>query len=1168
MPSFNSLVATQPDLNATVSASAGSGKTWLLVTRIIRLLLEKAEPGNILALTFTRKAASEMQIRLYERLYAMAIADENNLIEILQSIGADTSTATQQRAQNLYEEMLHALYPVRLKTFHSFCQDILSRFPLEADVPPGFELMEDTSLLEQQAWESLFTEATNYPDGALANELDILMQASNGPPNTRKALSSMLQQRSDWWAYTENQDRPAEYAIELLQQQLDLTNNEDPVGQFFSIPTLQALTEFSDLLDRHKTKTNLDHATCIRTVTSLENFDSSSLKKIQTVLLTAKAEPRVRKSSKAQIKSMGDTGETRFLELHTILSEQLLQTLDVLKRKQTFEINRAWYRAGHRFIEIFQRLKRELRMLDFADLEWSCYQLLNTSDNALWVQYKTDQRIDHFLIDEFQDTNPTQWQLLSPLFEEIAANPGERWRTVFLVGDKKQSIYSFRRANPMLQSQASAWLQEHLSAQATPLDYSWRSSPAIIDFVNRVFSQPPLVELMPDFVEHGTHLKTLPGKVTLYPLCKQAEISEENTAALNKLRNPLLEPRPEKPASAYTEEAEIIARHIQSMIAQPCYINDAGDIRAVEYSDIMILMRARKHAEDYEQALRNLGIPFVGDQQGTLLENLEIQDLEKLLDALITPFDNLAIAQVLKSPIFSASDEDLILLAQIKNKTHWYEKLSFLPADLEQQHPLRRASTLLPHWRQLADTIPVHDLLDKIYAEGNLLQRYASSVTETYSNRVQANLQRFLELSLELDSGRYPSLSHFLHYLRSIRKPEASSPDEPIINTGDSRVRLMTIHSSKGLEAPVVFLADCNRGSTDKSAFTTLVQWPASSSNPDRFQLVLGKENSDSLTQQVQQKKAEAQDREQLNLLYVALTRAREYLIITGVEPKRSNHQSGWYAYAHNAISSMATEKSDPDEKDGVMHYVFGAHDLSSTSNTLAKDKPNNTQPRDEPIAALRAPVRHLPAVERMIAPSKAGHFEALPFGTTDSTNTDIDTVANIKHGQIRGIVIHRALDLLSRKNPPTTEEIQRQLASELGFKIADSTAGDNKSDLFSWIDEAKRTITAQKFREIFVPEQSSQTYNELSVLYKTDDATINSSVYGIIDRLVVDKQHILLIDYKTHSGATAETASALAESFTDQMNLYRKGVQQIWPDHTVRSGVLFTACEEIVWLD
>ena len=1149
MSTLNSLSATQPDLNATVTASAGSGKTWLLITRIIRLLLAGAEPGSILALTFTRKAAAEMQMRLHERLYEMAITDDDNLVKLLEGIGAEISSEVQQKARSLYEDLLHHLYPVRLQTFHSFCQDILSRFPLEADVPPGFELMEESSLLEQQAWEALFAEATKDPESPLADDLDYLMQTGNGPSNTRKSLASMLSHRSDWWAYTENHASPTDYAIEQLQQQLQLIDSPDPVVQFFD-HNKDLLNEFALLLRQHKTATNFAHAAIIENMFSQNIFDNQAMEQLKTVFLTAQQQPRARKASKAQEKSMSAAGQDRYLELHENLCVQIQQTLDALLRLETFKINQAWYRAGHRFIEIFQRLKRELRMLDFTDLEWNCYRLLNTSDNALWIQYKVDQRIDHFLIDEFQDTNPTQWQLLSPLLEEMAANPNERWRSVFLVGDEKQSIYSFRRANPALQSQASLWLHDHLSAHATPLDDSWRSSPAIIEFVNQVFRQEPVLKLMPSYKTHGTHLKNRPGKVSVFPLYEEAEEETENAPTTRVLRNPLLEPRAEIIASARKDEAENIADHIQQLITTPLAINDgknsgentSENTRAVTYGDIMILIRNRTHIDAYEKALRESGIPFIGSQRGTLLDSLEIQDLEKLLDTLITPFDNLAIAQVLKSPLFDATDDDLILLAQIRKTSHWYERLQLLPDGLQKHHPLMRAARLLPRWRQLVDTVPVHDLLDRIYAESNIQQRYTASVADSYKQRVQANLQRFLELSLELDSGRYPSLSHFLHYLRSLRKPEASAPDEPVINAGESRVRLMTIHASKGLESPVVFLADCDSGGSAKDAFTALVHWPADAKKPERLQLVMSKDKTDSITEGVQQKKSDAQAREQLNLLYVALTRAREHLYISGVTSKRSS--SGWHQLVHNAMTSIATE-----ETNGMLSFAFGQHRTAAATGKSDSHNEDLKKYQVEIKPELNLPIKKLPAMETMIAPSRANQHQDIS-GITDE-------YLDSEHGQTRGIAIHRALDLLSRKNRLSEDDVLQQLASEMGLNTADS-------DLNNWLREAVETTKNVQFEEIFTQAESRQSHNELPLLYEANDRP----VYGVIDRLVITEKEILLIDYKTHAYVTRETAKTTAELFKEQMRLYREGVERIWPDQTIRSGLLFTACAELIWLN
>ena len=1118
-----SLIATRPDINATVSASAGSGKTWLLVTRIVRLLLAGAEPGTILALTFTRKAAAEMQLRLRDRLYQMATVDDDTLKELLAQIDADTSAETLARARSLYEQLLHALYPVRLRTFHSFCQDILARFPLEADIPPGFELLEDTSLLLQQAWEALFAEATRAPDGELASALDVLMIAANGPANTRTALFSMLDHRSDWWAYTENNRQPVRFARQQLEKHLQFDNTTDPLVVFFNDVMRQHLNEFSLLLRKHSTATNEKHAALIESVSERVEFDLSDFNKLCTAFLTATNAPRARKSSKSQQKNMGADAENRFLELHELICQQCLAAIEHQLRQQSYRINAAWYFAGAGFIELFQRLKREQRLLDFTDLEWNCYQLLNSSDNALWVQYKVDQRIDHILIDEFQDTNPTQWHLLAPLLEEMAASNLERWRSVFLVGDEKQSIYAFRRANPALQSQASAWLAEHLAAIATPLDFSWRSSPAIIDFVNAVFSSEEVRQQLPGFSLHDTHLKNLPGAVTLMPLFREDDIAE---IAHSGLRNPLLQPRPPALPSAHDKEAQWLANEIRQLVSSG---------RAA-YGDILILTRNRSHIAAYENALRHQQIPFIGNQRGSLLQNLEIQDLEKLLDTLITPFDNLALAQVLKSPIFAASDTDLMSLASLARqpgKHRWYPHLLTLAETLPGQHPLARAASLLQAWRALADTVPVHDLLDHIFAEGNIIARYTASLPGDQQQRASANLHTFLELSLDIDSGRYPSLTHFLHRLRNLRQFDNSAPDEPVNNSPDC-VRFLTIHASKGLEAPIIFLIDCNSAGGHHDAYSALVDWPADRDRPALFQLTMSRANTDSITSSIQEKKAQAQERENLNLLYVAITRARQFLYISGAA---SNRSSRWLSLLESGMQTLCA--GEP----GTMM----THSVGKISKGVRKTEPPastsiSTKFDAQLLAQLRQPIARLPRARITLAPSHSDSSVQINSGSSD-----VDA-------RLRGQVIHRALELLCTK-----QIAQPALCAQLAAEFAIS---DQDVDLQNWCQEAQANISNPALADIFQPQQA-QAFNECPILYRHE----KQDVYGIIDRLVVTEKQILLIDYKTHQLEDPARAEIAAQDFTQQLALYRYGVERLWPRRTIRSGVLFTACQQRVWL-
>jgi ATP-dependent helicase/nuclease subunit A len=715
-------------------------------------------------------------------------------------------------------------------------------------------------------------------------------------------------------------------------------------------------------------------------------------------------------------KKLGTENAEKFIDLHHELADLIVDTREQLTRILTLKINKAWYLTGSYYVEIFQRLKRELRQLDFVDLEWKCYQLLQHADNAHWVQYKIDQRIDHLLIDEFQDTNPTQWQLLSPILEEIAANPEQRPRSVFLVGDEKQSIYSFRRANPALQAQASQWLADNLNAQPTPLDFSRRSSAAIIHCVNNIFEQDRIKAIMTGYQTHDTHLNELPGSVQLCELFSEQE-DEEGEQEPVYFRNPLKQPREISVKTLRHDEADYIARQISHLVTQPALITDDDRVRPAQYGDVLILVRNRTHVEIYEQALKQQGIPFIGSKKGGLLDNLEIQDLSRLLNTLITPYNNLALAQILKSPIFDASDEDLIVLARDKSSTHWYERLLTLNenSDSTISAELRRASELLPRWQQYADHLPVHDCLDKIFSEGDVIRRYISANHSENRQKVAANCQRFLELSLETGSGRYPSITRFLQQLSHLRKHSESPPEEPLTQSNESRVRLMTIHGSKGLEAPIVFIADCNSTASNRNAYASLVRWPATTNKPVTFQLQLNKENTDQLTQKIQQDKVNEQTREELNLLYVALTRAREQLYISGIANNRSNDTS-WYKIIADGLESVT---SDEKTINGMICKLYTHlnydlckidHDKSktdTTQETINADSEKATVPVDQ---RLLKPVEIKPLPFFLIAPSMN-----LDKPSNSSVSHEKNSDNSMEIAKWRGIIIHRVLELLCK---------------------------------------------------------------------------------------------------------------------------------------------------------
>ncbi|MFP3873794.1 MAG: UvrD-helicase domain-containing protein [Thiohalophilus sp.] len=1111
--------------NITVQASAGSGKTYLLVSRLLRLLLEGAEPDAILAITFTRKAAAEMQQRLLQRLQQLALCDEATLDNQLQALQLEPTPALRRQARQLYQRLLQTPCSVRTTTFHAFCQELLRRFPLEADVPPGFELLERTAALLDEAREALMVGAAREPDSPQAVALRQLFDEL-GLHNTLGALRQFVAHRSDWWVYTAGQHDPIAWAGEQLRDQLGIDPETDPITDFFAdAGHCQRLARMAELLAGHPNKGNNEAVAQLQIALDPQQEATTRYSAVYQAFLTQAGKPRGNREadSKALQKSLGAVGAQELADLHHDFCDQLETLQKQLAARRNYRLTSAWYRAGVALLDHYQRIKREQRLLDFTDLEWRAYQLLNDGDNALWVQYKLDQRIAHLLVDEFQDTNPTQWQLLLPLLEELAQER-EGPRSVFLVGDSKQSIYRFRRAEPRLFDTATDWLERHLGAQRYPLNTSWRSAPAIMEFVNRLFTTDPrLQQQIPDFPEHRTHHGSLWGEVILLPPAKEQEDETKiETGDHAPLRNPLLSPRPEPAHSRHRQEAQAIAAEIRHLIdtALPVQASPDAPARAIGYDDILLLVRSRTHLPEYEQALREAGIPYLSGNRGTLLESIEVQDMLNLLNWLSMPFDNLALAGILRSPLFAVDDRELMQLAR-EASGNWFERLARLSSDQPADAPLRRAHDHLTRWRALAGHIPVHDLLDRIYHEANVPARYRAAFPAHLVPRVMANLVRFQELALEMDSGRYPSLMTFAQWLRELRQNDDDAPDEPADAGQQARVRIMTIHGAKGLEAPVVFLIDSARAEPRAKAHEALVEWPANAPRPVHFLLRPAKGWQDPLSEAVIERAEHAARREEANLLYVALTRARQRLYISGSLPKRDETTS-WYQQIAGAFDRQ------PDEIDSPQTLVTRNRPPAPVTPTPAPA----AEVTAEPDPRLHRPLT-LAVGDAALAPSQQ---DEPGDGITD------------EDGRTRGIVIHRCLEWLCQEPALSRDTALRRLAGE-----ADA------AQLARWWDEAQAVFSAPQLDSVFRPAAGVDCRNELPLLYRQAGRTIS----GVIDRLLIEPGRLHLIDYKTHRAALADPA-AVAAGYEQQMRLYAEGLRQLWPDHELRISLLFTAAAQL----
>ncbi len=891
MPPNPLLPALDPAASAVVEACAGSGKTWLLVSRMLRLLLAGESPSELLAITFTRKAAAEMRARLDAWLTDLALQPDAVAIEFLIQRGFSPTEAARAlpAARGLLDKVLNARPGPMITTFHGWFFHLLARAPLSLR-PPG-ELLEQTALLRQEAWLS-FAESLGRQRGSAAESAFAELATEMPLDSVRKLLDALLENRAEWWASQQNDADPVATACRNLETCLALREDDDPRAALFGSADFQhVLQRYQAILAREGAalKSEAKRLTALETCLQALPDAAAAFLPLCACLLTQQGKPRQIALTQALQKRLGAAEADAYVGLHVQLAERLQQVQGQLADQRALRLNRLGLTAGAAYLEAYQRLKAERGALDFNDGELETLRLLDDEDAAAAVLMKLDARWKHLLLDEFQDTNPLQWRILR-IWLEAYGGDAER-PTVFLVGDPKQSIYRFRRAEPRLFDAAAAWLATHFAARHFPQNETRRCAPRIVAWVNAVFAERTDY---PIFAAHRAYQTALPG-------C--CEVARFNATAADggsaPFRNPLTTPAPVQ-AHARADEAAWVARRIEAIVGR-LQIADGDGRRPARYSDILLLYATRRDLNVFEAAFQQAGIPYLTDRRGGLLDTLEVDDLQCLLRTLVTPYDDLALAQSLKSPLFGFGDGDLTQLAQ--GDGPWWHRLLAWADQTDAPERVRRAAQLTRQWHKLAGSLPVHDLLDRIFHQADVLQRYAAAVPARLGATVTANLQGFLALSLAHEGGRYPSLPRFLDELRQLRKQAGGDgPDEPPAASGDA-VRMLTIHSAKGLEAPIIFLVKADQAGGNDNAYGVLLDWPPAADRPAHFSLHGGKEwrgpGRDALFAQ----NREQAERERLNLLYVAMTRARQALFITGLGEGETDAAAGnWLDMADTAL--------------------------------------------------------------------------------------------------------------------------------------------------------------------------------------------------------------------------------------------------------------------------
>ncbi|MBT3316548.1 UvrD-helicase domain-containing protein [bacterium] len=1065
--------AANPDKSILLRASAGSGKTKVLIDRIVRLLLDGADLKSIVALTFTKKAATEIQKRLLVRFREYVIADDNELRDKLNKMTGDEPTEENcTRARVLYEEMLDDQAGLQIGTIHSWCQGLLNRFADEANVDPSFVVIEETDELWEEAVAKLEKEFSSDKP-ALAE----LAKLGKKPGSVRDKLKEVLNNRveidrwSDKVADQNNVAVPLDKRTDLFNELVtDLLDNvygkggikeQSDVIAFAKNCAIQLKTDLSKLEDvegddptKGFIKKMAEFRSTIDSIAELNDSNPAILTRLKILILTGTGTLRV-------ISGRKQNKELRSEVFYEICKDSLLAfaLFDIIC---IVEKNIIQLKYGLRAVDIYDSLKARDRVLDFHDLERKTRELLHGDFNlSQWIKYRTDCGIKHFLVDEFQDTNRVQWDILKPFMDEIIC--AEDDRTLFLVGDVKQSIYRFRGACPEIFGEVATKYRDITEQLNLPTNF--RSTKLLVDKTGEIFQKNVLSELLPDGeienVKQLPYRNDTPGRIVYHTIAEEGEL---------------------------TQRREAVAKHAANIVQQ---------LLKTDYKprDILILSRYRTSIKYYEEALRAIGVPFVPSGRGALAETCEINDILNLLRWLMYRDDDAALAGVLRSPIFRFSQADLQELLTFRlrsNKTLW-EELS--------EHKLQWPELiyLLNEWLHCAGNSSSHSLLRVIF-QSDLLDRYEAALGE----QSRYNLLRLFDLALEHDNTKFPTTRGFINKIEqsALRK---NQDEGALPETTEGRLQILTVHGAKGLEAPVVLYVDAAspiRKDESEAHLTT-----NNDKHPDCGPVITGikkihRQPAGDVETNLSQVVVEAQkknEKEEANLLYVAMTRARDVLHILGSEPKHKGNSSPlkWIA--------QTEELADWDE--------------SADSSELEKpeikfsDKPIAWSPPDTETA--RVDVSNPSATD----------------GTDDKNIDEKDNENRLEHKKqaaIRGTRIHLLLELATQNNQaPTGNSSESQEAARV-FSNPD----------LQWIFNAKNGL------------------NEVPFIHGSKSG---KQVYGIIDRMIIEDDAIHIIDYKSNR-VDEKTIDIKVDFYKPQMEAYRSAVKKIYPGRDIKTYLLFTA--------
>lgn len=1135
-------LASDPELSAWVSANAGSGKTHVLAQRVIRLLLKGTNPSKILCLTYTRAAAANMANRVFDNLAKWSTETDETLSREIEKL-EDTrpSQAKLRRARQLFARALETPGGLKIQTIHAFCEAILHQFPLEANIAGHFELLDDQmeQALFLEARRELLTTVAAHQDGPLGEAFADVLERG-GESGLQDLLEEIVAKRDGLREFIDTlsdghsilHGLRQEFGFDAAETPATIATNAWPLPGFSTAQFTEFALAVEEVGAANLSKWMMKHAAL-----AFEERDAvHRLALLQKAFFTSTGELYKETAfTKALRARLPDICE-RYQEAATFLRT----ACDKLALLRQIDVTTSVAVIADALIGQYERLKRARGFLDFNDLIQRTVHLLSRSDVGPWVQYKLDRGIDHILIDEAQDTSPSQWAIVRQLAEEFFAGHGARdgmQRTIFAVGDEKQSIYSFQGAEPAAFTDTGMAFEQTVPLSGgqfkrVKLTRSFRSTEDVLRAVDLVFQQPDAKRGVTQYdepIKHEAIRENAPGYVEVWSPLSPITVEEPDdwTQAIDHASAPA------------ARLAEVIADRIAKWL--DCGEMLEGKQRALRAGDIMVLVRKRdRFVHALSRALKNRNIAVAGADRLRLTAHIAIQDLVALGRFLIQPHDDLSLAAVLKSPIFQLDEEALFEIAYGRGEA--VSLFSALREKALNDARLAEIVALLQEWQSAAAFQPVYEfyagILTGSAGRDGARKRFVGRLG------LEANdvLDEFLSFCFSAEKTGLTGLEAVLATL------EGAAPDiKREMDQSRDEIRIMTVHAAKGLEAPVVFLVDPGSAAVSNSHIPNLLPFNLKSHPITGYLWRRGKDLANTAMRGFEDEVKRKAEEEYRRLLYVGMTRAEDRLIVCGYHGARQNADT-WHSMVLAAFQGQpgTEERDEPEACVPVLRLRTTplAHPPSVSESKAAGDEP---APVPLPMELLQ-PLPPPPVFPKPLSPSGAS---LLIEGTSENVPSPLspvlDEVRTPGFALERGTAVHRLLQVLPDVPSEAREGVAHRYLARIGT---------------GWPDGEREKAAAEVIEifanERFAPIFAAGSRPEVTVMGKIMIGGKMRAISGKVDRLAVANDRVMIVDYKTNRPAPSRV-DQVPRAYITQLALYAELIKPLYPGKKVTAALLFT---------